>query len=218
MALWIRSLLSRLYRSITGSKTSIERYEERYNDLKRRGLKLGKNVIISPAATFDTNYPYLISVGDNCVICSGTRLIAHDATIIPFNGGYMRLGRIDIKENCIIGVNVLILPGVKIGPNAMVASGSVVNKDIPPNTCVAGVPARYFAKFDELMDGYREEIARSKIFKAVDIYAGEDEKDQKRKKEIIEESFKGNVWIKGRESRNSKEVREYIYGTDDFNF
>ncbi|MGA1822568.1 MAG: acyltransferase [Thermoplasmatota archaeon] len=193
-----------------------ETYEDRLNEMKSRGLKIGKDVVMSPGALLDKNYPYLISIGDNSVICTGVRLLAHDATILEFTGGYMRVGRIDIKENCIIGINSIILPGVTIGPNVLVASGSVVNKDIPPNTCVAGNPARYYSKFDAVMQTYKDEIAKSDTFKAVDIYMNEDEKRVDRKMKIIEQSKTGNVWIKGRESRNPKKIREFVYGPMSF--
>jgi hypothetical protein len=88
----------------------------------------------------------------------------------------------------------------------------VVNKDIPPNTCVAGNPARYYAKFDTVMKGYMDEIANRETFKAVDIFKNMDEKLVDRKKKIIEQSKTGNVWIKGRESRNPKKIREFVYG------
>lgn len=45
-------------------------------------------------------------------------------------------------ENCFIGSNTVILYGVKIGPNVIVASGSLINKDCEPNSVYAGVPAR----------------------------------------------------------------------------
>lgn len=189
-----------------------ETYEDRLNEMKARGLKIGKDVVMSPGALFDKNYPYLISIGDNSVICTGVRLLAHDATILEFTGGYMRVGRVDIKENCIIGINSIILPGVTIGPNVVVASGSVVNKDIPPNTCVAGNPARYYSKFDAVMKNYMNEIGSKETFKAVDIFKNMDEKNVDRKMKIIEQAKTGNVWIKGRESRNSKKVREFVYG------
>jgi acetyltransferase-like isoleucine patch superfamily enzyme len=48
-----------------------------------------------------------------------------------------------IKRNAWIGAASTILPGVIIGENAVVAAGSVVTKDVPSNTIVAGVPAKH---------------------------------------------------------------------------
>jgi acetyltransferase-like isoleucine patch superfamily enzyme len=47
-----------------------------------------------------------------------------------------------IKKGASIGTSCTILCGVMIGENAIVGAGSVVTKDVPPNTIVAGVPAR----------------------------------------------------------------------------
>ena len=48
-----------------------------------------------------------------------------------------------IKRNAWIGAAATILPGITIGENAIVAAGSVVTKDVPSNTIVAGVPAKH---------------------------------------------------------------------------
>jgi acetyltransferase-like isoleucine patch superfamily enzyme len=48
-----------------------------------------------------------------------------------------------IKRNAWIGAAATILPGITIGENAIVAAGSVVTKDVPSNTIVAGIPARH---------------------------------------------------------------------------
>jgi acetyltransferase-like isoleucine patch superfamily enzyme len=47
-----------------------------------------------------------------------------------------------IKRNAWIGAGATILPGVAIGENSIVAAGAVVNKDVPANTIVGGVPAK----------------------------------------------------------------------------
>ena len=47
-----------------------------------------------------------------------------------------------VRKGASIGTGSTILCGVTIGENAMVGAGSVVTKDVPPNTIVAGVPAR----------------------------------------------------------------------------
>ena len=193
-------ILTKLFNRFKISVNS-DKYISTMADLKRRGLKVGKNVIISPGAKIDFNYPYLISIGDNCVLSPGVRLIAHDSTLYSFTGGHMRVGKIELKENCIIGTNSLILPGVTIGPNVVIVAGSVVNKDIPPNSCVAGVPARFYSSFDAFVDKMEEEIKQRPVFDAVDLEKGEDEKDTKRKKKIKEASKDGSVYIKGREAK-----------------
>jgi acetyltransferase-like isoleucine patch superfamily enzyme len=59
------------------------------------------------------------------------------------------LKRIVLKRNCWIGANAVILPGVTVGVNSVVAAGSVVTKDVPSDTVVAGVPARVIKKVTE---------------------------------------------------------------------
>ena len=183
------------------NKNTELRYKREMEDLMKRGLRKGSNVWISPGARLDNNYPYLISIGNNVVIGPRARLVCHDTTISQMTGGYMRVGRIDIKDNCVISMNSIILPGVTIGPNAIVAAGSVVNKDVPPNTCVAGVPARFYSKYDDLKKRLIDEIKEGEVFEACNLRRGEDMKDRERLNRIIEASGKGNVFIHGVESK-----------------
>jgi len=52
-----------------------------------------------------------------------------------------------IKDNAAIGGGVTILPGVTVGEKAIVGGGSVVTKDVPPRTVVAGCPAKKIMSF-----------------------------------------------------------------------
>ena len=90
--------------------------------LKNRGLKIGNNVIISDDAIIDGNFCYLVNIGNNCLISAGVRILTHDTTLFLNNNGYAKLGLVTIKDNCIIGSDSLILPGVTIGPNVIVAA------------------------------------------------------------------------------------------------
>lgn len=56
---------------------------------------------------------------------------------------------INLQENAWIGANALILPGVTIGENAVVAAGAVVTRDVPANVVVAGTPAKVIRKLEE---------------------------------------------------------------------
>ena len=54
----------------------------------------------------------------------------------------VKIGRVVIEDKAWIGFNVIVLKGVTIGAGAIVGAGSVVSKDVPPFTIVAGNPAR----------------------------------------------------------------------------
>jgi acetyltransferase-like isoleucine patch superfamily enzyme len=58
-----------------------------------------------------------------------------------------------VKKGASIGSNTTILSHVTIGENAMVGAGSVVTKDVPPNTLVAGNPARMIRRIDDELNG-----------------------------------------------------------------
>ncbi|WP_253187069.1 DapH/DapD/GlmU-related protein [Paenibacillus sp. GP183] len=86
-------------------------------------------------------------------------LLAHDASTKSLNN-YMKIGSITIEDNVFIGARALIMPGVTIGKNSIVAAGSIVTKSIPEGSIAAGNPAKiistienYITKSNELMDG-----------------------------------------------------------------
>lgn len=172
-------------------------YRHRIESLISRGMKIGKNVTIEDNSFFDRGYPYLISIGDNCSISKNVKIFCHDDTLYKFTGGYARIGRVDIKDNCFIGDRVIILPGVTIGPNVMIAAGSLVNKNIPPNSCIAGVPARTYAKFDEFIEKNKKAIKHSTIFHYKDL-RGTRHLDDVLKAKVIAETKNGICYVKGK--------------------
>jgi maltose O-acetyltransferase len=194
----ISEMVARLYHLIDNVI-----YHIRIKILISRGLIIGKNVTISRSVALDTGYPYLISIGDNCSLAEQVRLFAHDAATFKFLGGCTRLGKITIKENCFIGDRSTILPGVTIGPNVLVAAGSVVNRDIPPNSCVAGVPARVYAKFDEYIEKNRQQLETGKVFEYADLIGRIDQLDSRARAQIVESVQNGNhAYVRGFTGRN----------------
>lgn len=158
-----------------------KRREDYIQKLKMKGMNLGKNVDIIDDFFFDPSHCFLISIGDNCTICPNVRLIAHDASIKK-HLGHTKISKIDIKENCFIGDSVIVLPGVTLGPNAIVGAGSVVTKTMPANTVVAGNPAHVISSLDEYLNKIKGKSAGKKIF-GEDYYI--DKLDDDKRAEII---------------------------------
>lgn len=127
----------------------LQKRKERYIDaLVAKGLKLGSDVQIVDTFFFDPSHCFLISIGDNTIICPNVKLIAHDASTKKILG-YTKIGLITIRENCFIGDSTIVLPNVTIGPNSIIGSGSVVTKDVPPDSVAAGNPAKVICSVTE---------------------------------------------------------------------
>lgn len=122
----------------------IQRY--RLKKLIRQGLQIADDCRIISMPDFGSEC-FLISIGKHVTLASKVTFVTHDGGTWVFRDqekykGVIKFGRITIHDNCFIGNGATIMPGVSIGPNSVVASGSVVTKDVPPNSVAGGVPAR----------------------------------------------------------------------------
>ncbi len=105
-----------------------------------RFIRLGKNVFINHACSFlDIGG---ITIEDDVQIGPHVNLTSENHPLDPADRKTLLLQPVVIRRNAWIGAGATILPGITIGENAIVAAGSVVSRDVPPNTVVAGVPAR----------------------------------------------------------------------------
>ncbi|WP_128544542.1 sugar O-acetyltransferase [Larkinella soli] len=105
-----------------------------------RFISLGKNIFINHACSFlDIGG---ITIGDDVQIGPRVNLTSENHPTDPADRKTLLLGAIVIKRNAWIGAGATILPGVTVGENAIVAAGAVVSRDVPPNTVVAGIPAK----------------------------------------------------------------------------
>ena len=100
--------------------------------------------------------PHLVFLGDNVNVATEVLFMNHDLTAtmldkkIGKTGHYtFRKGEVHIGNNVFIGARSIILYNVNIGSNVIIGAGSVVTKDIPDNSVVAGIPARFIKTFDE---------------------------------------------------------------------
>lgn len=102
---------------------------------------------------YSTNFgsePFMITIGDRVTITSGVKFITHDgsAWLMRDNKGRRFVyNPIKIENDVFIGVNSIIMPGVRLGNRVIVAAGSIVTKSIPDGSIVAGIPAKYIGSY-----------------------------------------------------------------------
>lgn len=112
---------------------------------RMRGVKIGKNVFIGMEVMIDPAFPNLVTIEDNVSLAGRNILIAHSDPTLPIrekNLVQTNIAPIRVENGAWVTVGAIILPGVTIGTNSIVAAGAVVTKDVPPYTVVAGSPAR----------------------------------------------------------------------------
>lgn len=110
----------------------------------RGELHIGVETWLSPGAIIHTHVDAAIHIGARCDIGPGVEFVTGSHA---FGNSFRRAGLgtafpISVGNGCWIGARSLILGGVTIGEGCVVAAGAVVTQNVPPNTLVAGVPAR----------------------------------------------------------------------------
>ena len=92
------------------------------------------------------------------------------------------VGCIEIGNNVFVGSDVIILPNCKIGDNVIVGAGSLITKDVPDNSVVAGIPARVIETFEtfankrkgELYPNNMKPVIGKKVEKQLEEYLWDD--------------------------------------------
>jgi len=133
----VRELLAQL----TGKSVdeSVTLFPPFYADFGRN-ITLGKRIFINSGCKFQDQGGVVI--GDDCLIGHNTVMATLNHDLAPSRRADMHPAPIVVGRNVWIGANVTVLPGVRIGDNAVVAAAAVVTKDVPENTVVVGSPAR----------------------------------------------------------------------------
>lgn len=114
---------------------------------KENGMIVEEGVSVLGGVNFGSE-PYLITLRRKCRITSDVVFVTHDGGTWAFRNHWeeykdvIKYGRIEIGEEAFVGTRSIIMPGVHIGKHSVVGAGSVVTKDVPDYTVVAGVPAR----------------------------------------------------------------------------
>jgi acetyltransferase-like isoleucine patch superfamily enzyme len=138
--LWLRLLGARI-----GARTIL--HDVRFFNLYRRGLaglEIGKDCFLGDECLLDlaeaVRFEDHVTLAERVLILTHTNVGYQDHPLqVHFPAG---VAPVVIARGSFVGASVTILPGVTIGPGSFVAAGSVVTRDVPADTLVAGVPAR----------------------------------------------------------------------------
>ena len=141
--------------------------------LRAAGVKIGQHSLIQGKMrlTGSGNLCHLLSIGDWTMITGGLHVdlgaavrignqvrIGHDVSLLTVNhavgplelrAGERFYGEIVIEDGCWLASRCTVLPAVTIGAGAIVAAGSIVTRNVPRHTLVAGVPARVLRELSD---------------------------------------------------------------------
>lgn len=157
--------------------------------LRKKGVEIGEKCEIYKTASFGSE-PYLIKIGNHVRVNSGVVFVTHD-------GGYWvlrdekagfgaefkeadKFGRIVIEDNVHIGTNAIIMPGVTIGENSVIACGAVVTHDVSPNSVWGGT-------------GQTNRVLGGVCFQGKRTYVLDQEYDAGREENLYYRTFNGEV-------------------------
>lgn len=150
---------------------------------KSLGVKIGEDVRLVSIKPLDGTFgsePYLITIGNHVTVSGDVRFVTHDGGVWIFREAEPDIdvfGPIVIGNNVFIGYGAVILPNVKVGDGVVIGARSVVTKDVPSGSVVAGVPARIIKTKDEYYESIK---ARKMCIRSLSV---------KQRKKILEEKF-----------------------------
>ncbi len=109
---------------------------------RKLGVKVGKECRFTGNPGWGSE-PWLIQIGDHVLLSADVKFSTHDAATFLFRDteeykDVFKFAPVVIQNNCFIGMRATILPGVEIGPNSIVAAGSVVTRSVPPGEVWGG--------------------------------------------------------------------------------
>lgn len=128
---------------------------------RKLGVRIGDGcqILTNPRLVFGTE-PWLIKIGDHVDITAGVKFLTHEGGIWVVRGLNKKYDDLDcfkpikVGNNVLIGVNSLIMPGITIGDNVIVAAHSVVTKDVENDTIIGGNPAKIIGKTSDFVERF----------------------------------------------------------------
>lgn len=171
--------------------------------LREEGVAIGEKCHFGDpkTITIDLTRPYLVEIGNSVRMNNGFTLLTHDFTTSTLQNVYNDFipssGKVKIGNNVYFAQKCTILKGVTIGNNCIVGYGSLITKDIPDNSVVAGSPARVICNIEEYYKK-RKEKSLIEAFELIKVFE-EKFKRSPLLSELQEEYF---FFISGNEAKN----------------
>ena len=111
-------------------------------------FSIGARGWINAGCYFDASAP--IRLGDDVAVGQQVLVLTQTHRLGPSHrrADGLVASAVTIGDGCWIGARAIVLPGVTVGSGAVVAAGSLVREDVPPDALVAGVPARVVRDLD----------------------------------------------------------------------
>ena len=123
--------------------------------LKLSNVTIGEQTVINQNFIVSDDYKPLLIIGERVAISPNVTIICSSApnnSILlehPYvNSKLLLSSKIIIEDDAWIGTGTIILPGVIIGKKSIIGAGSLVSKDVKPNSIFKGVPAELSKKLD----------------------------------------------------------------------
>lgn len=143
-------------------------YDYKIEKLRKRGAEIG-NIRISGDITIDNNWPFLLHIGNNTHLTNNVTILCHDyswSVVKGYDGTLMGgVKPVYIGDNVFVGNGAIILMGARIEDNTIVAAGSVCTGHYPPNSVIAGSPAKVICTLDE----YKKKRQERQLSEATEI-------------------------------------------------
>lgn len=131
---------------------------------KKIGVNIGiNNRFVSCRHGMFGSEPYLVTIGNNCLLSGQVQFLTHDGSLNIFRHEIpdaFIYKPVKVGNNVFIGFRVTIMPGVTIGDNVAIGAGSIVTKDIPSNSIAVGIPAKVIRTYDEYKERMLPQLDR----------------------------------------------------------
>lgn len=133
------------------------------------GVRVGEHgqILTDPVKAFGTE-PWLVTLGDHVDVTADVQFLTHEGGIWVARGlkkelnEYDKFAPIKVGNNVMIGIRSIIMPGVTIGDNVIIAANSIVTKDVPSNSIIGGMPAKKISDLDKFMSRIEENTVLTK--------------------------------------------------------